>query len=137
MKTIRVLTCISTLVISFLFVTCEKKPVPSAAKSGSGSNNLSNSITARTIQQLVLPENANEELTRIFNDVQNAEDVVAIIANPNYGAYCSNCLYDTYIDGWTEPNNNISITVNNTHIRSRGKRSMDSIKQFHAKFIQL
>jgi hypothetical protein len=115
MKNIRLLMLVGlVMTMGILFITCNKgKTDPHVVNK----NNLKNptgtgNTAAREISELELPQDATEEMARIFNDIIDAEHVVAITANPNYGVYCSTCLSDTYLNGVTELADDISIIIN-------------------------
>lgn len=59
-----------------------------------------------------LPENMSAEMTRVYNAIQDADYEVAIIDNPNYGSFSSNPGEDIIMSGMTEPDDNISISLN-------------------------
>lgn len=67
---------------------------------------------SRTIADIVIPSDANEEMIRIYNDVQNPDYEVAIIDNPNYGMFSSSQQYDIYLGGMTGIEDEISISLN-------------------------
>lgn len=66
----------------------------------------------RTMEDIELPDDASDEMVRIYNDVKNGDYEVAIIANSNFGSFSSSRTEDTYLCGYTQPGDDISITLN-------------------------
>lgn len=112
MKNIRILLMLSLVVGSgIIFITCNKvktEPLTVKTDSGNGAGN----AAAREISSLELPENATEEMIRIFDDIENVDHVVSINANPNFGVYCSSCSSDIYLNGVTKTSDDVSIQIN-------------------------
>jgi len=78
----------------------------STTELGSGYN------SSRTIKDVVMPADANAEMIRIYEDLQDPDYEVAIIDNPNYGKFSLNPGYDIILLGKTLPTDNISIVLN-------------------------
>lgn len=104
------------ILTSIIIFSCKKEEnLKKTNVQNSLDNSNQNHVGSRDIADLTLPEDATEEMTRVFNDIQNANYVLSITANPNYGIYCSTCLSDTYLNGVTEINDDISLKINSTN----------------------
>lgn len=80
-------------------------------------NNSTNNSLSSLISGFVLPEDANDEVHRIFSDIQSPDYEVAIIDNPNFGKYSQTPEYDIIMGGASD--NNISISLNGTEYVSQ------------------
>lgn len=113
MKTNRIISAGLVISTALLFITCDKKTQSVTNTPGPGTASAGNR-SADELNTLVAPSDANAEIVRMLADVQNSDHVVAVIANPNFGSYCGTCASDTYLNGGTDPNHDISVTINNT-----------------------
>ena len=107
-KQIKESLIISCLV--FLLTSCNKENAKN--HNGLGTVKSSPSSSNRSIADVVIPENANAEMIRVYNDIQNPDYEIAIIDNPQYGSFGFSPGYNIILSGKTRPSDEISVSLN-------------------------
>jgi hypothetical protein len=101
MKKILLYTSIATVI--FLLNACDKK----------GQTTLSgNSVNQNESARFAVPEAANSEAKRIYNDMVDNDYTFGIIDNTNYGTYHPDLASHIMFSGKTEPSDDISVELN-------------------------
>lgn len=111
MKKTTIITTSLIVMLTSILVYCKKDDKLGNSEIKKTGNHSAN----RTIADVEVPEDANEEMIRIFKDVQSPDYEVAIIDNPNYGQFSSTAPgYDILLGGKTNPADKISVELDGT-----------------------
>ena len=110
----KIIISFSLVFVAVMLNSIRKKEIKGSGSSDSGKivESCTNYSTARTLQDNILPSDANAEMVKINNDIQNPDFKVAIIDNPNYGKFSLTPMYDIMLSGKTDPGDNASIALN-------------------------